>query len=92
MPKLHLQHKDKIHAHRGQIQKVQEFSIRRTRFHRILLSLDASHVITPRAFRIEASRRAWLPPVRPVKSTGQTGPAQSRRHRVSGLGCDAPGF
>ena len=75
-----------IHAHQGQNWKLDDFSIGRTAEHRTLLSLDASLAIPPRVLRFGPSRHPRLPPVRPVWSTGQTGPALSSTRRASGLG------
>ena len=77
---------ESIHTPRGQIRKLDDFSIGRTAEHRTLLSLDASLAIPPRVLRFGPSRRPRLPPVRPVWSTGQTGPALSSTRRASGLG------
>ena len=70
---------ESIHAPRGQSRKLEVLFIERTAEHRTLLSLDASLVIPPRVLRFGPSRRPRLPPVRPVLSTGQTGPPRCRR-------------
>ena len=54
-----------IHAPRGQIWKLDDFSIGRTAEHRTLLSLDASLAIPPRVLCFGPSRHPRLPPVRP---------------------------
>ena len=77
---------ESIHAPRGQFWKLEVLFIGRTAEHRTSLSLDASHAILPRVLRFEPSRRPRLPPVRPILSTGQTGPVLSSTRRASRLG------
>ena len=77
---------ESIHTPRGYFWKLEVLFIEWTAEHRTLLSLDASLAIPPRVLRFGPSRRPRLPLVRPVWSTGQTGPALLSTRRASGLG------